>query len=97
LTNPPHAEATLHILDVITASLRQRQERKTEAFRVLRQGLGYCWSVAVSACPEEGKPLMEKWCIDDDRDVRWIMRENLRKNRLGKMDATWTAHWLLVV
>jgi hypothetical protein len=92
-----HAAATLRILDAITASLPLTPSRRSEAFRVLRQGLGYCWSVAVAACPEEGKALMEKWCGDPDPDIRWIMRENLRKNRLVRMDPAWSARWLLVV
>jgi hypothetical protein len=60
-----------------------------EAFKVLRQGMGYCWSVAVAALPEEGKPLMEKWLTSRNGNVRWIMKENLRKNRLVRMDAKW--------
>ena len=91
LVKPAHAAATLQILDAITASLRQNPERKSESFRVLRQGLGYCWSVAVAAYPEQGKALMKKWISDSDPDIRWIMRENLRKNRLVRMDPTWTA------
>ena len=91
LVKPAHATATLHILDAITASLRQNRERKSESFRVLRKGLGYCWSVAVAAYPEVGKALMERWIGDPDPDIRWIMRENLRKNRLVRMDPTWTA------
>jgi hypothetical protein len=86
LADPQHAGATLHILDAVTSSLRQNPSRKSEGCKVLRQGLGYCWSVAVAACPEEGKPLMEKWCADADPDIRWVMRENLRKNRLIRMD-----------
>ena len=57
-----------------------------DAFKTLRQGLGYCWSVAVAALPEAGKPLMEKWLASADPDIRWIMRENLKKNRLVRMD-----------
>ena len=91
LANPGHAAATLHILDAITASLHWNQDRREGAFRVLRQGLGYCWSVAVAACPEEGKPIMEKWFTDPDPDIRWIMRENLRKHRLTRMDPDWSA------
>jgi hypothetical protein len=34
---------------------------------------------------------MERWLASDDRDVRWIMRENLRKRRLARMDAAWVA------
>jgi hypothetical protein len=51
--------------------------------------MAYCWSVAVAALPEEGKPLMEKWFESEDKDIRWIMKENLKKNRLVKMDGNW--------
>jgi hypothetical protein len=51
--------------------------------------MGYCWSVAVAALPEAGKPMMEKWLDSEDRDVSWVMKENLKKNRLIKMDADW--------
>jgi hypothetical protein len=94
LANRVHAAATLGILDRITASLEQSPDRKQESFRVLRQGLGYCWSVAVCACPEDGKQMMERWFASRDADVRWVMRENLRKNRLARLDPQWTARWL---
>jgi hypothetical protein len=84
-----HARHVLHILDVITDSVAEITDRKSDGFKALRQGLGYCWSVSVAACPEEGKPLMEKWSSNPDPDVRWIMRENLKKHRLVRMDAAW--------
>jgi len=28
-----------------------------------------------------------------DPDVRWIMKENLKKNRLLRMDADWVRRW----
>jgi len=62
---------------------------REESFKVLRQAMGYCWSVVVAALPEEGKPMMEKWLDVENTDIHWIMRENLKKNRLVKMDATW--------
>jgi hypothetical protein len=93
LKDPADAAAVLRILDGITASIPQLTDRKTDAFKTLRQGLGYCWSVAVAALPAEGKPLMEKWLVDPDPDVRWIMRENLKKNRLVRMDAAWVTRW----
>ncbi len=88
-----HARAVLRILDRITASVRQIENRKSEEFLALRKGLGYCWSVAVVALPDEGKRLMEKWLMDTDRDVRWIMKENLKKNRLARVDASWVKQW----
>ena len=36
---------------------------------------------------------MEKWLVSPDPDIRWIMRENLKKNRLVRMDAAWVARW----
>jgi hypothetical protein len=64
-------------------------DRKSEAFKALRKGLGYGWSVAVVACPEASEPLLEKWFASEDPDVRWIMKENLKKERLSRMDAAW--------
>ncbi len=86
LGNPVHAAAVLAILDRITHRLSETPAaaRKTDAFRTLRQGLAYCWSVAVVASPAAGKPLMEKWLASPDTDVRWLMRENLKKNRLNE-------------
>jgi hypothetical protein len=88
-----HARAVLRILDRITASLRRAQDRKAEDFLVLRKGLAYCWSVAAAALPEEGKKAMEKWLVETDKDIRWIMKENLKKDRLLRMDAEWARNW----
>jgi hypothetical protein len=55
--------------------------------------LGYCWSVAVAALPETGKPLMEKWLVSTNKDIQWIMQENLKKNRLSKVDPEWVRKW----
>ena len=89
LGRPEHARAALNILDRITASVTAAADRRSPEFQALRKGLGYCWSVAVVALPAEGKALMEKWLASADPDVRWIMRENLKKARLARMDASW--------
>jgi hypothetical protein len=52
-------------------------------------GLGYCWSVAVAAFPEQGRPRMERWIDSTDRDVQWVMKQNLRKTRLTRRDPKW--------
>ena len=83
----------LAILDRITAAVAAADERAGADFRALRQSLGYCWSVAVAARPERGEPMMERWLPTADRDVRWIMRENLRKRRLSRADPEWVACW----
>ncbi len=83
----------LVILDRITASILNSDNRKSADLEALKKGLGYCWSVAVAALPKEGKAYMEKWLVSNDKNVRWIMKENLRKNRLAKMDARWVEAW----
>jgi hypothetical protein len=89
LKPPKYAKKVLKILDDITVSMENADGSKDEGFKVLRQGMGYCWSVAVAALPEVGKPIMEKWLVSPDKDIYWIMKENLKKKRLVKMDADW--------
>jgi len=89
LKQPKYAKRALQILDEVTGSMKNAKEPKDETFKVLRQAMGYCWSVAVAALPETGKPMMEKWLESEDKDISWIMKENLKKNRLIKMDADW--------
>lgn len=89
LVHPEHTREVLRILDDITRSIEQVEDRRSPEFQTLRKGLGYCWSVAVAALPEDGKPLMEKWLIIKDKDIQWIMKENLDKKRLEKMDQNW--------
>lgn len=81
------------ILDDITTWVMFAHDRKSEGFVALRKALGYCWSVAVAADPEEGRHAIEKWFFADDPDVVWIMRENLSKSRLTRMDADWVGKW----
>ena len=89
LGSPQVVHRVLGILDQITTSIKQVEDRRSDEFLVLRKGLGYCWSVAVVALPLEGKILMEKWLQATDKDIRWIMKENLKKTRLARMDADW--------
>lgn len=88
-----HIERVLQLLDSITASVEKVRERTGEEFKALMKGLGYCWSVAVAAYPARGKKAMERWFGSGDKDVRWIMRENLKKKRLARMDPTWVQKW----
>ena len=75
-------------------SISQTENRRREDFIALRKGMGYCWSVAVVAFPDIGMAWMEKWLFGQDKDIRWILRENLKKNRLLRMDAAWVASLL---
>jgi hypothetical protein len=42
-------------------------------------------------------PAMEKWLNSGDCDIRWVMLENLKKNRLVRMDPGWVTHWQSVL
>ncbi len=92
-----HAEKdvleALQILDRITVSMENSGDEKSEGFKVLQQGMSYCWSVVTAAAPEQGKRLMEKWLAGQDRAIQRIMQENLKKNRLVRMDAAWVEKW----
>ena len=83
----------LQILDDITDSIKKTPDRKDESFKALKKGMSYCWSVAIVGNPEEGKKIFEKWTSSTDKDIIWIIKENLKKNRLNKMDREWTEFW----
>jgi hypothetical protein len=94
LANPAHARATVEVLDRITGALPEVTDRRSPDFKALRQTLGYGWSVAVAALGAEGKPRLERWFAHPDPDIRWIMKENLRKHRLRRLDAAWVDRWM---
>jgi hypothetical protein len=75
----------LEILDAITTSVAAADERSDDGFRALRQALGYGWSVAAAAAPENAKPYIEKWLASSDKDVAWIMKSNLSKARMAAL------------
>ena len=67
------------------------ENRRSEEFKALRKTLGYGWSVAIVALPGVGKRHMEHWLSRSNPEIRWIMHENLKKDRLKQMDAAWVA------
>jgi hypothetical protein len=91
LTDPMVAEWAIGLLAGITASLLAEPDRLDPDVRVLRQSLGYGWSVAIVAAPASGKAAFERLAALDDPDARWIVRENLGKARLGRLDSAWVA------
>lgn len=83
------AERVIAILAEITRALPGRGGRPKDAFAVLRKSLGYGWSVAIVAAPTQGKGAFARLFKSADKDVRWIAKENLTKNRLVRMDPGW--------
>lgn len=80
-----HAVQVLVILDQITTSIAAGRDRQNDGFKVLRKALGYCWSVAAAAAPENARPYLEKWMRSKDKDVQWIMKSNLAKARMSSL------------
>jgi hypothetical protein len=93
LDRPYAISAAFELLDAITAGLKGEPDHRCADFRTLRQALGYGWSVAFAANPTAGRKRMERWFKDQDSDVRWVMRQNLDKNRLTRLAPEWAASW----
>ena len=79
------AATAIEVCDRTTRSLAARppDERRDSGVRALRQGLGYCWSVAVAADAAGGLPRFHALAQLADPDVAWIVRENSKKARLA--------------
>jgi len=92
-----NALTVLEFLDDIFDSIEMIPERKDEPFRVLKKGLGYGLSVAMVAYPQQGEALFEKLLLKKDNDIRWILKENLKKKRLERMDQEWTGRMKIAV
>lgn len=89
LKDTRHTEELFVILNKITSSLLIEEDQKQEGFLALKKALGYCWSVAIAAYPTVGKAEFESWIDYDNKDIRWMLKENLSKNRLHKLDMEW--------
>jgi HEAT repeat protein len=86
LRTAPARALALEACGIATASLKDHP--RSDGRKVLRQALGYCWSVAIAADPDAGLPVLQALQGDPDPDVRWIVSENKKKNRLAKLLAT---------
>ena len=90
LAHPPilteeTAAFSLEVSGRILAAISRAEprDRKTEPFKILRQGAGYALSVFAAKSPAEGFTLLRKSAAVRDPDIAWIIRENLKKKRLG--------------
>jgi hypothetical protein len=80
------AARALALHQQIFGQILSDKERKSEQFKTLKKGLGYTLSVVISAIPEEGFAYMEQLIESrkQDKDIQWVLKENLKKNRLVK-------------
>ncbi|TGL90349.1 hypothetical protein EHQ68_02645 [Leptospira congkakensis] len=79
----------LEILKQVTMSFAKIDGKLSENQNSLRKTLGYGWSVAIVSLPKEGKTIFEKFVKNKNKQIQWIVKENLKKNRLKVMDKTW--------
>ncbi len=84
LKNKKIAGRALCLHKEIFDRIRASTDRKSEEFKTLRKGLGYTLSVVVHAIPEEGFDYMRRLAGLRDGDIAWIVRENMKKNRLRR-------------
>jgi hypothetical protein len=84
LKNEEIASTALELHKNIFRRVLKIEVRKTEDFRVLKKALGYTLSLVVCAVPEQGFDYMAQLVDTRDKDIQWIVKENLKKNRLVK-------------
>lgn len=87
-------EYALNSLETITKALPVNNNPSSVEYKALIKGLSYCWSVAIVAYPEKGKPLFEELTNLNNKDVKKIIKENLKKNRLIKSHPMWVEQML---
>ena len=85
LADSDHALDALDMHYTALSYLRRLPEssRRSDRVRTLRKALGYTVSVVIAATPEAGFPLLHTWLAWNDPDVRWVIKENLKKKRLS--------------
>ena len=79
------ASAAIEACRSVTRSLLTRADREDASVRLLRQALGYYWSVAIAAAPGAGLHAFREVRENPDSDAQWIVRENLSKSRLKRL------------
>lgn len=89
LTVPKVLQGAFEIQSCVMERVRQvpMAERKNEEFRLLRKTLGYTLSVVTVVSPEQGFTMMRTYAGWRDKDVTWILRENLKKKRLTRFSS----------
>lgn len=90
LVDKSTAALALDACDMAGAALvaNDQETRRSRPWRVLRQALGYCWSVAIAAEPENGLQRFAELEANPDKDLSWIVRQNRRKRRLRALRET---------
>lgn len=87
LRDAAFARRALALVEAVTADLARSPavDRRSSPVRTLRQALGYAWSVAIAALPDDGLAAFVRLETHTDPDIVWIVRENRKKTRLKRL------------
>jgi hypothetical protein len=69
----------LKALDRATAFIEKAKDRESDGYAALKKGLVAYWNAVAAVAPAEVKAGLEKWLANDEKDVRWIAKEVLKK------------------
>ena len=78
------AERALDLQRKILSRIASARKHEGEELRALKQTLGYSLSVVVKELPKEGFGYLRQIARGGDQDLKWIVKENLKKDRLVK-------------
>jgi len=87
----------LLILFEITMNFKNINCKLSDNQKSLQKTLGYGWSVAIVNHSVEGKKLFEELLTYENRHIKWIVNENLKKKRLQVMDKNWVDNLQLLI
>lgn len=86
LENPDFAQHALAIHKCIIGKLERESSVRDNNLKVLVKGLSYTLSVVVTGIEEQGFAYLEELIQSESRVVQRIARENLKKNRLHRLN-----------
>jgi hypothetical protein len=81
LTDKETAYRALKLHKEIFNQIIRVEARESEAFKTLKKGWGYTLSVVNSAIPEAGFGYLQQLVGSQDKDIRGVVKVNLKKNR----------------
>ncbi len=87
LKNRETARASLEIHKIILENVAKEPETRDKDFQVLVQGLCYTLSVTITGIEDEGFAYLETLSKTEHPIIKKIVRENLKKNRLKRLNA----------
>ncbi|MDR0517708.1 MAG: hypothetical protein LBH25_11755 [Fibromonadaceae bacterium] len=89
IKNEEMAEKLLTVLNTYMQLIELKKNVKSEEYKAFKKAMGYCISVVIAASPKKGKEFFEGWMQSPSFEVRWVLSDNLKHDRLRKVDSRW--------